>query len=313
MQITAQMVKELREKTGAGMMKCKDALKDCNGNFEEAVDFLRKKGLASADKRSGRSTSEGLVVPLISDDRRTAVMFELNCETDFVARNEGFIEFANKLAKMVMDSNSINTVEELEAATLDGDTVEAARKIIIANMGENITIGRLEKLSIANGKFGCFDSYIHDGGRIGVLVKISAETDAAAKNEETINYAHEVALQAAAMKPLYTFNTEVPTETLAREKDVIRGQIKNDPKNSGKPEEIVIKIVEGRLNKYFKDICLMDQAYVKDDSKTIKSFGEDISKKVGAKIEVATFRRWGLGEAPEGEEAPAEASAEAAG
>ena len=312
MQITAQMVKDLREKTGAGMMKCKEALQECGGNFEEAVDFLRKKGLASADKRSGRATSQGLVLPLTTDDRRTAAILEVNCETDFVARNDNFVAFADKLAKAVLANPSIKTVADLEKATIDGQPGEEFRKSMVANTGENMSFGRLERFEIASGNFGLFDTYIHGDGNIGVLVQLSAENAEAAKSPDTINLAHEIALQAAAMKPLYTFPEEVPTEHMAREKDVILGQIKNDPKNANKPEDIINKIVEGRLAKYHKEYCLNEQAYVKDDSKSIKDLTAELSKKLGSKVALVTFRRWALGE-NNAENTPEENSAEAAG
>ena len=312
MQITAQMVKELREKTGAGMMKCKDALKECNGNFEEAVDFLRKKGLASAGKRAGRATSEGLIVPVATEDRRTAAIVELNCETDFVARNDQFVDITNKLAKFVLENAAIKNTADLLKATFEGQTVEEYIKSIIATMGENITLGRVERFEIADGKFGIFDAYVHGDGNIGVLVHIDAENEAAQGSADTLAYAHEVALQTAAMKPLYLNSEKVPTEILAREKDVILGQIKNDPKNANKPEEIMNKIVDGRLNKYFKENCLVSQAYVKDDNMTIDELAGEYSKKAGGKISVANFRRWALGEAIE-EETPEENASEAAG
>jgi elongation factor Ts len=313
MQITAQMVKELREKTGAGMMKCKEALQECNGNFEEAVDFLRKKGLASADKRSGRATSQGLVVPMTSEDRRTAVILEVNCETDFVARNDNFVAFADKLAKAVLNNPAIKTVADLEKATIDGQPGEEYRKSMVANTGENMSFGRVERFEIGNGKFGLFDTYIHGDGNIGVLVQLETENAEAAQNAEALTIAHEIALQAAAMKPLYTLPEEVPAADLAREKDVILGQIKNDPKNANKPEDIVNKIVDGRLAKYYKEYCLNEQAYVKDDSKAIKDLTAELSKKIGSKVALVTFRRWALGEAGAETETPEEKSAEAAG
>ncbi len=313
MQITAQMVKDLRDKTGAGMMKCKEALQECNGNFEEAVDFLRKKGLASADKRSGRATSQGLVVPMTSEDRRTAVILEVNCETDFVARNDNFVAFADKLAKAVLNNPSIQNVADLEKATIDGQPGEELRKSMVANTGENMSYGRVERFEIGKGKFGLFDTYIHGDGNIGVLVQLETETAEAAQNPEALTIAHEIALQAAAMKPLYTLPEEVPAADLAREKDVILGQIKNDPKNANKPEDIVNKIVDGRLAKYYKEYCLNEQSYVKDDSKAIKDLTAELSKKIGSKVALVTFRRWALGEAGAETETPEEKSAEAAG
>lgn len=197
--ITAQMVKELREKTGAGMMKCKEALNECNGNLEEAIDFLRKKGLASADKRSGRATSQGLVVPLISENRRTAGIVEANCETDFVAKTDDFINFANKLAELVLNTPSVKSTSDLEKLSIDGQTIDDYRKSMIAKTGENITIGRAEHLEIPSGGNGFFDNYVHGNGAIGVIVEVKTADSAVATNTEVIQTVHNIALQAAAM------------------------------------------------------------------------------------------------------------------
>lgn len=311
MQITAKMVKDLRQKTGAGMMKCKEALKECEGDFEKAVDFLRKKGLASADKRSGRTTSQGLVIPITTPDRKTAAMVEVNCETDFVARNENFVNFAEKIANFVLNTPSVKNVKDLETTTIEGQTGEEFRKSMVANTGENMSYGRIERFEIPQN--GIFETYVHGEGNIGVLVQLSTDSEEAAKNPEVLELAHEIALQAAAMKPLYTTKEEVPTEALAREKDVILGQIKNDPKNANKPENIVNKIVEGRLGKYYKEYCLLEQAYVKEDSKSIGDLINEYGKKIGADIKLVTFRRWELGETNEQENPSEEKSAQAAG
>lgn len=306
--ITAQMVKELREKTGAGMMKCKEALNECNGNLEEAIDFLRKKGLASADKRSGRATSQGLVVPLISENRRTAGIVEANCETDFVAKTDDFINFANKLAELVLNTPSVKSTSDLEKLSIDGQTIDDYRKSMIAKTGENITIGRAEHLEIPSGGNGFFDNYVHGNGAIGVIVEVKTADSAVATNTEAIQAVHNIALQAAAMKPLYTFSNDVPVEVMNREKDVIIGQIKNDPKNANKPEEIVNKIVEGRLAKYCEENCLFNQVFFLDDTKKISDLLADLSKKIGSEVTLVSFRRWARGE---GCETPEEATAEA--
>ena len=312
MEITAKMVKELRDKTGAGMMKCKNALKETNGNFEEAVDYLRKKGLASADKRSGRATSEGLVVPVVSEDRRSAALIEVNCESDFVARNDQFSGFANKLANLVLTTPTIKTVQDLTNSTIDGKSVEEERKVTVATIGENITISRVERFEISDNENGLFDRYIHDGGVIGVLVKLTTDSKETSSHPETLALAHEVALQTAAMKPLFVTSDKVPADIIAREKEVILGQIKNDPKNANKPPEIMEKIIGGRISKYYKEFCLVNQLYVKDDSKTIGSLAEEISKKVGGKISITDFRRWALGESTKTDASSVEKTAEAA-
>lgn len=365
MQITAQMVKDLREKTGAGMMKCKEALAECNGNLEEAVDFLRKKGLASADKRSGRATSQGLVVPVTSKDKRKAAILEVNCETDFVARNDDFVGFAKKLNEMVLNNPSIKTLEDLGKATFEGQTVEEYRKTMIARIGENISINRVERFEIPAGSFGIFDTYIHGDGNIGVLIQVKTETEAAAKNPEVAHYAHEVALQAAAMNPVALSSDNIPQEVKTRELSIAIEKTKAElvaksvnkalEKENINPAHVdsddhmksnmekgwitqetvdkareIIKttsasataalddkkihsIAEGRLNKYFKENCLLEQSYVKDDKKSISALTSEVSKTIGAKIELVAYRRWAIGDKNASEATPEENSAEAAG
>ncbi|MBP7634921.1 elongation factor Ts [Candidatus Ozemobacteraceae bacterium] len=304
MEINAKMVSELREKTGAGMMKCKEALVQCKGDVEAAVDYLRKKGLASADGKSGRATSQGLVHPHLSADRRTAVLLEINCETDFVARNELFKDFIGQLSQHALNTPTIKTVEELDASTHNGQKVEETRKSLISKTGENITMGRLERIQIPTGKHGTFDTYVHGDGNIGVVVQLITSSQEIASNPEVVTLAHEIALQAAAMKPRYTDRTEVPAADIQREKEVILGQIKNDPKNANKPENILAKIVDGRIDKFYKEYCLVDQTYVKDDTKTIQDLCNELGKKLGGTITVGTFRRWVLGERPVATETP---------
>lgn len=364
MQITAQMVKDLREKTGAGMMKCKEALADCNGNIEEAVDFLRKKGLASADKRSGRTTSQGLVIPLTTADKRVAAIVEVNSETDFVARNDDFVAFANKIAQLVLNNPSVKTAEDLEKLKVDGQSFDEFRKLMISKTGENISISRAEHLEFAPGTYGIFDCYIHGEGSIGVLVQASTDSEAAAKNPELAHMAHEVALQAAAMNPMALSSNDIPQEVKTRELSVAfektkaeliaksvnkalekekinpahvdsEDHMKSNIEKGWITQEVVDKareiiktvsassaanqddkkihsIAEGRLNKYFKENCLLEQAYVKDDKKSITDLAHDVSKKIGAKIELVTFRRWARGGAAAAE-AQQEDSAVAAG
>ena len=297
MEISAKLVKDLREQTGAGMMKCKEALVECKGDFERAVDYLRKKGLASADKKSGRATSQGLIVTSVSQDGRTAVIAEVNCETDFVAKNETFVDFASLIAKSVMANKAISGAEALETAVLlNGVRADEERKSLIARIGENVTFGRVERHELAQGKSGRFDTYIHGEGNIGVLVKLSCSTADVAGKKEVKVLAHEVALQVAAMKPRHVDRTEVPQQIVEREKDVIIGQLQNDPKNANKPQDIINKIVEGRVDKYFKEFCLVEQLYIKDDTKTIKALAEQIGSTVGGTVTVELFRRWEIGE-----------------
>ncbi|HNS09747.1 MAG TPA: translation elongation factor Ts [Candidatus Ozemobacteraceae bacterium] len=363
MQISAQMVKELREKTNAGMLKCKEALVECNGDFEAAVDYLRKKGLASADKRSGRTTSQGLVIPLTTADKRTAAMVEVNCETDFVARNEDFAAFANKIANLVLKTPSVKTAEDLNKMTVDGQPFEEFVKSKIATTGENISVSRAEHLTFAAGQNGIFDTYVHGEGSIGVLVQVKAENEAAAKKSEVAHYAHEVALQVAAMNPMALSSDNITQEVKTRELNIAvektkaeligkavnkalekekinpahvdsEDHMKSNMEKGWIDQETVDKarkiiqtvsaeaaaaqddkkirsIAEGRLNKYFKENCLLDQAYVKDDKKSISDLTNEVSKAIGAKIELVAYRRWARGEAAATEAAQHEHAAEA--
>ncbi len=241
--ITASMVKELRERTGAGMMDCKKALNETNGDMDKAIEILREKGLAAAAKKAGRIAAEGLVVTYISEDMKKGAAVEVNCETDFVAANEEFKSLANNIAKQVVESN-VNTVEELleEKYIADnGKTIKEVLTALIAKIGENMSVRRFEKFSIDNG---LIQSYIHGGGRIGVLVELACEKQDAALAQ----IAKDVAMQVAAANPLFLDKTSVDQDTLEKEKEIYRVQALNE----GKPENIVDKMVMGRVSKYLK-------------------------------------------------------------
>ena len=284
--ITAKSVKELREMTGAGMMDCKKALVETEGNIEKAVEFLREKGLAAAAKKAGRVAAEGIVKTFVSADKKTAAMVEVNCETDFVAANEEFVSFAIKVAEMAANT-SATTVEELVAEKFDGEsTVTEALTALIAKLGENMTVRRFVKFNIENGAIA---SYIHGGGRIGVMVEVASEaTDVAALEE----VAKEVCMQVAAANPLFLSREQVDNEALEKEKEIYRVQALNE----GKPENIVEKMVMGRIQKYYKEVCLLDQAWVKDGDKSISKFLEEKSKEVGSPITVTRYARFERGE-----------------
>lgn len=296
MDITAKMVSELREKTGAGMMKCKEALIECKGNFDEAVDYLRKKGLASADNKAGRAASQGLITAKTTPNRRTAVLLETNCETDFVARNAEFVAFTGKLADAVLDDEALGTLPALTAHTIGGQKVEDTRKALVAKIGENIQLGRVQRLTAP--ETGVFDTYIHGEGKLGVVVQINCGTADLARQPETVGLAHEIALQVAAMNPFFPTRNEVPAPILAKEKEIVLGQLQNDPKNAKKPQNILAKIVEGRMDKFFKERCLVEQLYVKDDSKTIQDLLNEFGKQHGSTVTVAAFWRWAVGDRP---------------
>ena len=284
--ITAQSVKELREKTGAGMMDCKKALTEAQGDMEKAIEILREKGLAAAAKKAGRVAAEGIVKTYISEDSKSAGIVELNCETDFVAANEEFVNFATRLAEMASVS-SAKTVEEFVTEKYDANsTVSEALTALIAKLGENMTVRRFEKFNVANG---VVESYIHGGGRIGVVVELNCEADNVAVLKEV---AKDVCMQVAAANPSFLSRENVDAEALEKEKEIYRVQALNE----GKPENIVEKMVMGRIQKYYKEVCLLDQAWVKDGDKSISKYLQEKSKEVGSPITINKFVRFERGE-----------------
>ncbi|WP_160675630.1 translation elongation factor Ts [Clostridium sp. C8-1-8] len=283
--ITAQAVKELRERTGAGMMDCKKALTETEGDMEKAVEVLREKGLAAAAKKAGRVAAEGIVKTFISEDKKSAGIVEVNCETDFVAANEEFVGFAAKLAEMA-STTTVATVEEFVAQKFNEEqTVQEFLTALIAKLGENMSVRRFQKFSVENG---ITQSYIHGGGRIGVVVELGCETASPVLEE----VAKELCMQVAAANPLFLDKSKVDTESVEKEREIYRAQALNE----GKPEKIVDKMVEGRIQKYYKEVCLVDQPWVKDGDKTITKYLEEKSKEVGSPININTFVRYERGE-----------------
>lgn len=283
--ISAQLVKELREMTGAKMMDCKKALVQTEGDIEKAIEFLREKGLADAAKKSGRVAAEGIVKTYISEDKKKGSVVEFNCETDFVAANDEFIAFADRLAEMAVETGAEN-VEALLNEKFDGETtVSDALKALIAKLGENMTVRRFTTFAIENG---VVKSYIHGGGRIGVLVEVACDTASDVLDE----VAKEVCMQIAAANPLFLSEDQVDAASIEKEKEIYRVQALNE----GKPENIVEKMVEGRIKKYYKEVCLLDQLWVKDNDKTIAKFLAEKSKEVGSPITVTRFVRYERGE-----------------
>ena len=283
--ITAKSVKELREMTGAGMMDCKKALTETNGDIEKAVEFLREKGLAAAAKKAGRVAAEGLVKTYITEDNKKAGIVEVNCETDFVAANEQFVAFADSLAKMVVDTTATTVEEFLNEKYNEEQTVQEALTALIATLGENMTVRRFKKVEVANG---AVQTYIHGGGRIGVVVELGCETE----SQVVVDLAKELCMQVAAANPLFLNEEGVDKEAVEKEREIYRVQALNE----GKPEKIVDKMVEGRIKKYYKEVCLVDQAWVKDGDKRIAKLVEEKSKAVGSPITVNSFVRFERGE-----------------
>lgn len=283
--ITAQLVKELREITGSKMMDCKKALVETDGNIEKAVEFLREKGLADAAKKSGRVAAEGIVKTYITDDKKSGAVLEFNCETDFVAISEWFVAFADKLAKIAVET-SVTTVEELLNEKFEGEvTVSESLKALIAKLGENMTVRRFTKFSVEKG---IVKSYIHGEGRIGVLVEVACDKD----SEIVEEVAKDVCMQIAAANPLFLGKDAVDTESMEKEKEIYRVQALNE----GKPEKIVEKMVTGRIQKYFKEVCLLEQPWVKDGDKSITKLLDEKAKEVGSPITVTRFVRYERGE-----------------
>jgi elongation factor Ts len=285
--ITAQVVKELRERTGAGMMDCKKALSEVNGDMEKAVELLREKGLAAAAKKSGRVAAEGLVETYVSDDHKSGGIVEFNCETDFVAANEDFKNIAKNLAKQVSLTNA-NTIEGfIEEKYIEDNnvTIKDAVTALIAKLGENMNVRRFEKFSIENG---VIQSYVHGGGRIGVLLELSSE----AKSDVLLEVGKDIAMHVAAANPLFLDKNSVDSTLIEKEKEIYRVQALNE----GKPEKIVDKMVEGRVQKYYKEICLVEQVWVKNPDYTISKYLQEKSKEVGSPITISRFVRFERGE-----------------
>ena len=291
MAITASMVKELREMTGAGMMDCKKALNETNGDMDAAVEFLRKNGQAKAEKKASRIAAEGVARAAISADGKTACVIEVNSETDFVAKNETFTSFveavnAAALASDLQGGKDGEDIEALLAVPFEGATVKDALVEKTATIGEKLSIRRFEKVA---GDVAV--SYIHGGGRIGVIVAANGASDDAAREALT-----NIAMQVAALNPKFIAVENVPEEYLAKEREILTQMTMNDEKNAKKPANIIEKMIEGRLNKEMKEVCLVEQPYVKDGDLTVKKYIESVAKEVGAPITIRRMVRFETGE-----------------
>lgn len=292
MAITAAMVKELRELTGAGMMDCKKALGETDGNMDEAVEYLRKNGQAKAEKKASRIAAEGLCTVVMKDDK-TAAVVEVNSETDFVAKNETFQQFVKAVAEQAVESDAADMDAFMEEKWNEdaSKTVKDALVEKVAVIGENLKIRRFEKVVAANG---CVVSYVHGGGRIGVIV----EAETAVVNDTVKEALTNLAMQIAALNPKYVTRDEISPEYIAHEKEILLAQIMNDPKESQKPEKVINGMIEGRVSKELKEICLVDQVYVKaeDGKQTVAKYLDEVSKAVGTPVSVKRFVRFETGE-----------------
>ena len=298
MAITASMVKELREMTGAGMMDCKKALNETNGDMDAAVEFLRKNGQAKAEKKASRIAAEGLCTVVVKDDT-TAAVVEVNSETDFVAKNETFQSFVKAVAAQAVNSDA-KDMDAFMAEAWNEDaskTVNDALVEKVAVIGENLKIRRFEKVVAEHG---CVVSYVHGGGRIGVIVDADTDVVNDAVKEAMVN----IAMQIAALNPKYVSRDEVSADYIAHEKEILLAQIMNDPKESQKPEKVIQGMIQGRINKELKEICLLDQVYVKaeDGKQSVAQYVAQVAKANNATVAVKGFVRFETGEGIEKKE-----------
>lgn len=289
MAFTALDVKNLREQTGCGMMDCKKALTESDGNIEKAVEYLREKGLAKAAKKADRVAAEGAVFAAADVAKKVGVVLEVNAETDFVAKNDLFQTFVKDVAQVIMEQNPADVAALAECKMADGTTVEAARQDKVLVIGENIQIRRFVRYD------GICAAYIHGGGTHGVLVRFDT-TDAVASNAAFEAYGKDIAMQIAAANPTYLNQAAVPAEVVDKEKEILLAQISNDPKLAGKPEPVKVKMVDGRIGKFFKENCLLDQEFVKDSDLSIAQYTEKTGKELGGDIQIAAFTRFERGE-----------------
>lgn len=299
-EITALMVKQLRERTGAGMMECKKALEEANGSIDDAVDVLRKRGIASAAKKATRSTKQGSITVALGAGRASGAILEFNCESDFVARTEDFQTMVSELTSQALEAPAGTTREEMLKAPFRADASQTVEQIIagkIGKIGENMQIARFEKM-----EGGLLGSYIHPGAQLGVLVQMTGASEATAGNEEIQELLRDVAMQVAAADPQFVRREEVTTAVLDKEREIQRERARQE----GKPEKVIDKMIEGRMSKYFEEFCLLEQPFIKDNAVTVGQLVADKAKKVGEPLAVARFVRYKVGET-----APADAPAEA--
>lgn len=286
-QITAQMVKELRERTQAGMSDCKSALVEAEGDMEKAVEIILKKGLAKSAKRAGAIAAEGEVCSLVSDDRKSGVLVEVNIQTDFAARNDKFREFARNVTALALKASAGDNLEEVQYPGTD-KTVAQVRDELIAQIGEKITVRRWEKVVAQQGFVA---DYVHLGGKIGVLVEMAAD-DAAAGKAEVKQLADDIAMHIAAMNPLYLERSEIPATAIDKQKEIFEAQLREE----GKPEQAWPKIIEGKLAKWFSDVCLLEQESVTESGTKIAVLCDKVGKAAGGSVAVRRFVRFERGE-----------------
>lgn len=292
--VSVQEIKELMKSTGVGMMDCKKALEETNGDMEQAVVILREKGLATQAKKADRVAAEGIVMALTNDDHTVGAVVEVNIETDFAAKNPKFVEFVNNVAKTIIEQNPAD-VDALNAMTISGGTMTVAETLseLFISIRENMQIRRFKRME------GILAPYVHDGGKIGVMINLDTSAGA---TDAVLAAGKDCALQAAAMNPPYLKKEDVPASALEEEKKIMLAQMADDPKMAAKPEQVRVKIVEGKIGKYYSENCLIEQDFVKDGSLTVQKYLDSVAKKVGSPITISEFVRFERGEGVEKKE-----------
>ena len=288
MAITAKDVMELRKQTDCGMMECKKALTEADGNFEKAIEILRERGLATAAKKAGRIAAEGMVYADYCPECKVGVVIEVNAETDFVAKNDKFVDFVKKATKVIMEQNPAD-VETLMNCKMGDETVDQALKELILVIKENIKVRRFTRYE------GVCSAYVHGGGTHGILVNFETTNGIEAK-DEFVAYGKDIAMQVAAANPSYVDEASVPAEVVAKEKEIMLVQMSQDPKNANKPEAVKQKMIEGKIKKFFKENCLVDQEFVKDGDLTVAQYTAKVAKDLGGEIKIVKFTRFVKGE-----------------
>ena len=288
MAISAKDVMELRKQTDCGMMECKKALTEADGNFEKAIEILRERGLATAAKKAGRIAAEGMVYADYCPECKVGVVIEVNAETDFVAKNDKFVDFVKKATKVIMEQNPAD-VETLMNCKMGDETVDQALKELILVIKENIKVRRFTRYE------GVCSAYVHGGGTHGILVNFETTNGIEAKDEFTA-YGKDIAMQVAAANPSYVDEASVPAEVVAKEKEIMLVQMSQDPKNANKPEAVKQKMIEGKIKKFFKENCLVDQEFVKDGDLNVAQYTAKVAKELGGDIKIVKFTRFQKGE-----------------
>ena len=288
MAISAKDVMELRKQTDCGMMECKKALTEADGNFEKAIEILRERGLATAAKKAGRIAAEGMVYADYCPECKVGVVIEVNAETDFVAKNDKFVDFVKKATKVIMEQNPAD-VETLMNCKMGDETVDQALKELILVIKENIKIRRFVRYE------GVCSAYVHGGGTHGILVNFETTNDIDSKDEFTA-YGKDIAMQVAAANPSYVDEASVPAEVVAKEKEIMLAQMAGDPKNANKPDAVKQKMIEGKIKKFFKENCLVDQEFVKDGDLSVAQYTAKVAKDLGGEIKIVKFTRFVKGE-----------------